>query len=1469
MVTSSIFNSAQVSSTSTPSTGDNIMIATSSSNTIDISAQTTKAKILRDKSMAIFDKFQIPAVPLEWFERGLIILNDLTPGSPQVIGKVLLRKLVQAGIEIKVANIKQDVDSKTPGCYYLDLVDSKIRCGHNLVSSLNEEGAGKKFEAATVEELNYMPIYGVVPQGLSELLVEGENFDIRGYCLGTVFASMAIHIADAIQGLPLKDRIEIAGAAAKKPLVTDKTRKKQAWNVIKVVPQNTRFRSYGEAIFTFHDENTVSVETSRERWANAKLDMYGKVYDGSTVMCVLIMGLTSERLVSQRQIDGWLGALSSLWVREDNYGAALQYDDVLAFITRNSHKTIAAGPTLSDDKGRYPHFALVNEQFNVDIMNSYIAEGTPVIPDKYATERLAFGAGARAMMIDTISAAEAAAEFAGFDTAGLVVEPTTPFTIMPHDVAKGEAKLFNRPGQAFGANFADSWSEDCPLEPTAMRIWTGEEHNAVFRGFRLSAVISNSLFGNGSGAASCRPGFARPVAVGKKLSGYVHGIQIPAASQQQLIQNAAAKGSTDWIEEFIPTLTAKCEALIGQVFKYGQEVLSLWDAYPEFRRVVISMKDFNQEVRVRGFEIKRLGTSNTLQVILDVVLEYADNGIKWRGPGLKATTVMENINFSDDVINKGWELFFPYESLKGRLLQAFMYGNAMEAEGYTVLYKRGKIYLTKGEEVIVSDLSINAGTHFEEWVKNNVKLMSVVREVAKSHYDRVLASNGGILPHVKILGDTVDTFGPNGTAGGYVIEEQMQVLYGDIHAQIEVSTPRECTSAQSCLLEGLSMTSAMSLIHSNVGDLGMDLWAGSADYRDGILRALDMSMKGAEKEGVSDFTDSDYQYFQYMIKGKKGSVLTGRDLMRNVGTLYPAGIRIHTSGGQGDTATTYIDPVAFLQLGSFGTGGAASGVALEMCELIHMMATEPADRVVGWDTQLHGMNNRVRSALESWMGVGVGQGVLNSKSVLKRLARTNKVEVALKIQTSFHPVLENHYFESEIGEVLSIPSVLLHPDCDSVKLGDVREGDVVAIKRTPMISPVYCRVKISAEHGLIGYARMLPEVWAEGNEGDTDGDGCSYLPAKQVTYELAVEFNNSIFSTGGYWFVYGDAPNQPFAEFVSVQDAWNKKVLCTAEGLVPQAVLNHFGGKVKSPGPLLQIKSCSYLVDAAHKVSAHYKVRVGTVYGWCSIISFKLTELVYSLYEDVYLLGITSVEEGGYGMEHDAAQALGQSVLKGNFEGLDEEVIEQIIPRYNGMVFHQEAATLIWRFGYEGLGLGGYSKEATAFFEAIDLATRPSNPAKGFVVDITEMVGDHLEIGSALPGGTNDTLVPIHQFLKTYFNRLADKADETLFIFAECEELRKLYRNVERYGVERNMKNPKLAEAMMWGALRRATQGDDFINGADFSSSANSCFQVVAQNGLELRHPFLNEAMQVCSVVHNDLYQQEVQVAEEAAGAQG
>jgi hypothetical protein len=1463
-MTSPIFNSATASSAqvlSTPSTEVNTMIATSITSA-DVSAQVKAGKILKDKSLAIFDKFDIPAIPLEWFERGLIILNDLTPGSPQVIGKVLLRKLVQAGIEVKVANIKRDTDSKTPGSYYLELVDSKIRCGHSLVSSLNEEGVGKKFQAATVEELNYMPIYGVVPQGLSELLVEGENFDIRSYCLGTVFGAMAVHIADSIQSLSLKDRVEVAGAVAKKPLVTDKTRKKQPWNVIKVVPQNTRFRSYGEAIFTFKSEHEVCVETTRERWCNANLDLYGKTYDGSTIVCILIMGMTSERLVSQRQIDGWLGALSSLWVREDNYGAALQYDDVLAFISRNSHKTIAAGPTLSDEKGRYPHFALINDSFNVDIMNSYISQGVPVIPDKYATERLAFGAGARAMMIDTCTAAEAAAEFAGYDNGGLVVEPTAPFTIMPHDVAKGEAKLFNRPGQAFGANFADSWSEDFPLEATAMRIWTGEEYDAVFRGFRLNAVISNSLFGNGSGAASCRPGFARPVAVGKKISGYVHGIQIPAASQAHLIENAAAKGHSDWIEEFIPTLAAKCQALIGQVFKYGDEVLSLWDAYPEFRRVVISMKDFNQEVRVRSFEIKRLGTSNTLQVVLDVVLEYADNGIKWRGPGLKATTVRENMNFSDEVINEGWELFFPYESLKGRLLQAFMYGNAMEKDGYAVLYKRGKIYITKGEEVIVSDLSINAGTHFEQWVKEKVKLVTVVREVAKSHYDRVLASNGGILPHVKVLGDTVDTFGPNGTAGGYVIEEQVQVLYGDIHAQIEVSTPRECTSAQSCLLEGLAMNSAMSLIHSNVGDLGMDLWAGSADYRDGILRAIDMSLGGAEKEGVSDLTDADYEYFQFMIKGKKGAVLTGRDLMRNVAKHYPSGIRIHTNGGQGDVATTYIDATAFLQLGSFGTGGSASGVALEMCELIHIMAKDPADRVVGWDNQLHGMNKRVAAALKSWMGMGVGQGVLNSKSVLKRLARTNKVEVALKIQTSFHPVLENHYFENEAGEVLSIPTVLLHPDCDSVKLGDVQEGDVVAIKRTPMISAVYCRVKISAEHGLVAYARMLPEVWAEGNEGDTDGDGCSYLPAKSVSYELAVEFNNSVFSTGGYWFVYGDATNHPFAEFVSVKDAWNKKVLCTAEGLVPQAVLQHFGGKVKAPGALLQIKSCSYLVDAAHKVSSHYKVRVGTVYGWCSIIAFKVAELVYSLYEDVYLLGVTAIEEGGLGMEHGEAQALGQQVLKGNFEGLDEEVVEQIAPRYNGMLFHQEAATLIWRFGYEGLGLGGYSKEATAFFEAIDSATRPSNPAKGFVVDTSKMVGGQLEIGSAVPGGINDgSLVPIHQFLRTYFDKLADKADETLFILAECEELRRLYRNVERYGVERSLKNPKLGEAMMWGALRRATQGDDFIDGANFTSSANSCFQVVVQNKLALRHPFLNEAMQVCAVVHNDLYQEELKAA--------
>jgi hypothetical protein len=1411
-------------------------------NPIDQSAATLNARILKKGAIKAFDEFGITAIPSSWFETGIVIINNTLRGSQPPIGHVLLRKLVNAGVMVKVITISK---SKDPGHAVVSLVDSKIRLGLTSNVSRNHNGEKGLFPAATEGDLTQMPVFGCL------------NYNLRydGVCLEeivitTAYAAMATHLADGIQALSLVDRIKVAGCVALVPLVTKQSQKANP-NEIKVVPQNQRARSYGEATFTFHSETSCCVTTSRERWCNAHMDLNGKIYDGSTILCLLIMSMVSERLVSQRQIDGWLSALSNIWAREDNYGAPLQEDDVLAYIIRNSHKSVSANPCIANDQ-RYPHFALGNAPFNISVMDNYLEQGLAVMPDKVAAERCAFGDGARAMMMDHMTAGEAASELAGFaDWATKnLVQADDHLIVMPHDVAKGEAKLFNRPGQAFGANFGDSWSDLYPLVTTALRMDTSDAAMpAIFRGFEMQAVISNSLFGHGSGACCARPGFSRPVAVAKKLSGSVMAINFPGLWQNSLLEMAASKGSSDWIEEFIPTLEAKCATLVGQYFNYGDDVLTLWPNDDMYRRTIISMADFNQSVKVTGFKVTRLGTSETLQVVLDTVLEYADNGIKWRGPGAKATTVIENISFSDDHINENWELMFPYEALKGRLLQVFMYSNAMEDAGYSCLYSRGKIYCGKGGELIVSDLS-TMKSHFEDWVKATTKLVTLTRIVAKSHYHRVLASNGGVLPHIEIKGDSWDCHGKDGGAGAYVIEEQVQCLFGRVHLQVEVSTPREATGAQSMLLEGIATLSSLDMMSGRAGwpeNIGGKFWTASAEYRQGIVAAVQMTL-GA-KEGAVLLGTKDYEVFKSMVYGKK--LRSGRDLMREVAKRFPDGIIVHTSNQS--VCNTYINAGAFLQLGSFGTGGTATGIALDVTELVHYMATEPANRIVSFDSFIHGLNSKVKAGLETWMGQGVGSGTVDAKSVLKRLGRTNKIEVGGKIQTTFSPICEHHFFIDEEGVERYIPTVVLHPDCDIVKLNGVSEGDVIGMKRTPMISPVFCRVKISAEEGLIAYVRMLPEVWAEGNEGDTDGDGCcDFVLDKEVSYAWSSKFNESLFSSNGYWYLYGSEENHPFAEFVSVKDAWNKKLISDAEGLVPQSILDHFGGKVKAPSAILQIKTGDYMVDAAKKVSDHYKFKVGTAYGWCSIITFKVSELIFKLALDIFTRGITNLEEGGLGLDQVQAVALYNEILTGNFDSLDEGLKEVIIPRYNAVIYHMQASVVIWRYCYEGLGLGGYSAAATAFFKAVGIAARPTS--KFMVADMSYMGEDTLVVDCAPPNLEGAvTVVPIDVFLKNHFDLLQDKSPEVLRIIVEAELLRKTYSNAEQDGVdEEASSNALLNEAMLLGGLRRTTQGTTNVT-IDYTSNGTSTFSHIAKNGLSMNHPILSDALAVAGMVHNHL----------------
>jgi hypothetical protein len=290
---------------------------------------------------------------------------------------------------------------------------------------------------------------------------------------------------------------------------------------------------------------------------------------------------------------------------------------------------------------------------------------------------------------------------------------------------------------------------------------------------------------------------------------------------------------------------------------------------------------------------------------------------------------------------------------------------------------------------------------------------------------------------------------------------------------------------------------------------------------------------------------------------------------------------------------------------------------------------------------------------------------------------------------------------------------------------------------------------------------------------DSDGDGINEINAgaRGVTYKEALKMNEDLMSMNGYKLVYGANPKDwPCAEFCGYSEKWGKKAVIWETEAQEAKYLTPYIGEME------QEVYEGYGVN----VPQHYLSAVGIAYNICVVLTHKSVNLQYEIWN-----------------KQDAGEDV--SNLEGRLQ------------------LTKMAMTVAWRSLYEGLGLGGFSPEATRFYailkvaafqgqfvdEEIDGRLVPDFPKKNKPAQVKK---DCLNALTYL-GNDLDLKGGISHLNKDGKNTLPKAIMEQIVIACKTSYN---WSAIES-GKDRVAKLSKLevTEAVLYGCLRRAGQGLD------------------------------------------------------------
>jgi hypothetical protein len=748
-------------------------------------------------------------------------------------------------------------------------------------------------------------------------------------------------------------------------------------------------------------------------------------------------------------------------------------------------------------------------------------------------------------------------------------------------------------------------------------------------GIRMRAIFSNWEFESGSGVAYAHPDLELTISVNKQEKFNDAGIFVGGQDVDMFVAEhfAAFPDAATALENGEPEENVH-EAPKGCKVKPGDDLLK-FKGVPvcTFGKTDKGMSGYvmglpkitytNIEYYPDGEKVKTIDIAGTVPIRV----AYNERAAKLRGFGIKATLYNQAIKMlskdKTEIIEQK-DVIFGCETIKQDL-------------GFSALLKAYADTVPGG-----LDFDANKGltpeqlADFVQWKEDNTKEAWFYTPPMKPRqYQLLKAKKDGKEGYE--FDDATRTIG-----------QLVTYIEADIVLAIEVSTVRENMGVQGLIGEGLV---TLATINS---DLALKLWEDNADRREDTVSMLKMAARvPAAERWVNGATNNpELPVFADLLL-QKGA----RRVFEMFHKTFPDGLTIASERGSGKETAVHL---RFDALAKFTTKADRIGsTALKL--LLHITEETSPD---GWSDALNRYLGMINGGLKSW---------ISSPGVLKGLTRTDKIMFGRKVKT----IDLDYIADDEVG---------INPNDPLVIQGKIKDGDWLYVTRSPMISMVLLRAKVT-DKAPIGTFLIDSLVWHEGNEGDGDGDGIAgLLAARQKADESDDEFkarvekmqkrlNNSFFGQKGYYTSWANK-EVPFLDFF---DGANKKSFFAPYN------------------PEKGIISLQRYVQILRSVGSHYTIFVGKAFSMASALTFRHE------YEDTRRF---------LAEKHPHILA---------DEGHDPD---EILDNYNPGV--ATACAKVWRRIYEGLALSGISD--IALFAAEKIQRLGSNNT--LRIGATESIGD-------------------------------------------------------------------------------------------------------------------------------------------------
>jgi hypothetical protein len=835
---------------------------------------------------------------------------------------------------------------------------------------------------------------------------------------------------------------------------------------------------------------------------------------------IVFPGLTCLALLAMQSGGGSTKELSTainlavpMFAPVHNYGHKPDSDDIAFFVRENLVYTAS----VLRSNASFPSFRISAGKQSPDLLGYAYSKGIIAGSDKTNTKFITINEGAQALGW-------------GYDAVNNLLRT-------PNDTNK-VSKLPNRPA---------SLNYDCADLPNRVASNFGfalmNGKVARTKGSMKKTAFTNSLLLNaGSGTGTIHPDSTFVFSLEKTLSFVVPfsalGVHAPTFLNNEINQNI-----------FIKRIVADVKAKVGVVYHPNEAILFAGQL------VLASNTEACSDVTLLGATVTRnVLDNNEININLKVRLQGESQFVKTRRAFTKFTTTPYNV----EGLSQPWEIVLNTECTKGQGALLEMFANET---GERFLNTATGEFTTPSGDVINL---LEEGNAFLQWKAASTKVETIEIVMAKSVYKNI----SQFCPNeFTIVSETETTI---------TVQETIEVIYGSLVYDVEISTPRESVSTSNMTLESASAVYTQSAKLGTV--LFNEILYNTATFSKLANQFAHSNPLAARTIDLNSAAGS--LKFQSKLVGIHATS-TAREVFAAASKAFPEGISIKVG--------TIVSMFDFTVCSAFGAFNPINGAAIrENGQIFNMLVDILGNQGANASTLV--------PLAEKAFGKILSTSV-DSKNTLKRATRAGNL-VYGKVRTGQHPILHS---------VDGIPTIVLNSACPMVRLLGIKTGDLVGFARTPMPFLGAGRVVLTDDNSICDIAHVLldPFVFHSLCEGDSDGDGIALINlskgATQITTEEAVEINNSLMGMGGYAHLYGT--NLPYADFMSVKDKYSKKAMSKSSTFLSSTVANP-DSETQEQIALTPKVFCDY----CERVANHYKSKVGTGYGICSKLVFHAAD---------------------------------------------------------------------------------------------------------------------------------------------------------------------------------------------------------------------------------------------------------------------